>query len=508
MKGQLQSWIMARKNRKTKRLVGVQGADGIGTLNEGSLHGALKRYIDPDETHWEQKRGRSVCDIVNDDGVFEIQTRRFYAMQKKLTALLPDTVVTVVYPIVTEKLVYWVEPDTGDVSGGRKSPRKGKLSDVLKELPGLGAEIVGHKNFRLRLVLVTAEEYKYRNGWSDDGKRGASRMDRVLTGVVGDVTLCGRDIQSLLPETLPASFTAKDAAKGTNLKADKMSTALKLFTDLSLVRRIGRDRRGYIYEREGMIGMKKEMIACQCYSLRSLFNDAAEADATLKAVKEIGYDAVQLSGVWQIPVETLAEICKKYDLKICATHISYDEIVNKTDEVIANHKLMDCPYVGLGGMPKEARESAENCRKFIEEMNVAGRKLKEAGLTLVYHNHSFEYDIKFGDVSIMDILYEDAKDFQFELDTCWVYNGKADPAEWIRKVGKRMEIIHYKDIRYDAEGNYILSEIGNGVLEWDGIIEACRETGIRWYIVEQDTCPGHPLDSMKQSYDYLAAKAL
>ena len=498
---------MARKTKETKRLVGMRGTDGIGTLNEGSLHGALKRYVDPDETHWEQKLGRSVCDIRNDDGIFEIQTRAFYAMRKKLSVLLPDTVVTVVYPIVTEKIVWWIDPDTGERTGGRRSPRRGKPSDVLKELPSLGMEIVGHENFRLRLIFVTAEEYKYKNGWDETKKRGASRMDRVLTGVVGDVTLSSRDFASLLPDTLASQFTSRDAAKGTNLKPDRMGAALKLMTELSLVRRIGRDRRGYIYERKGAVVMKKEMIACQCYSLRSLFNDAAQADATLKAVKEIGYDAVQLSGVWQIPVETLTEICKKYDLKICATHIGFADLENDINLVIANHKLMDCPYVGIGGMPQYCRESEAACRKFVDDMNKFGRILSDNGLTLVYHNHSFEYDIKFDGVSIMDILFDEAKEFQFELDTCWVYHGKADPAEWIRKVGKRMEIIHYKDIRYDADGNYILSEIGNGLLEWDGIIEACRETGIRWYIIEQDTCPGHPLDSMKQSFDYLAAKA-
>jgi len=498
---------MARRNTPTKRLVGLQGTDGIGTLNEGSLHGALKRYIDPDEPHWEQKIGRSVCDIRNENGIFEIQTRHFYAMRRKLTALLAENIVTVVYPIVTEKHLYWIEPDTGEISGGRRSPRRGTITDVLWELPGLGAEIVGHKNFRLRLILVTADEYKYKNGWSKDGKRGATRMDRVLTGIVGDETFSGMTLLSLLPDNLPQRFTSLDAAKGTNLRPEAMGTALKLMTDLSLVRRVGRDRRRYIYEREGMIDMKKEMIACQTYSIRSLFNDASEADATLKAVKEIGYDAVQLSGVWQIPVETLTEICKKYDLKICATHIGFDRLEKELDKVIAEHKFMDCPYVGIGAMPQYCREDEAACRKFVDDMNKYGKILSENGLALVYHNHSFEYEIKFGDECIMDILFAGAKNFQFELDTCWVYNGKADPTEWIRKVGKRMEIIHYKDLRYDEEGKVILSEVGNGLLDWDSIIEACRETGIRWYIVEQDTCPGHPLDSMKQSFDFLAAKA-
>ncbi len=495
------------RTRKTARIEGVQGLSGIGTLNEGSLHEALKRYIDPDETHWEQKIGRSVCDIVGDDGIFEIQTRSFYAMKRKLTALLEDHVVTVVYPIVTEKLVYWMAPETGERTGGRRSPRRGKPSDVLRELPGLGPDIVGHENFRLRLVFVTADEYKYLNGWSEDKKRGASRMDRVVKDIVGDVTVSGDDLLTLLPEDLPEQFTARDAAKKSNLKDDAMSSALKLMTDLSLLKRVGKEKRRYIYERKGDETMKKDMIACQCYSVRRLFTDAQAADATLKAIRDIGYTAVQLSGIWHIPVETLTASCRKYGLTICATHISFAELETDIAKVIANHKLMDCPYIGIGAMPRHCIESEEACRRFIADMNTYGAILKKEGFTLVYHNHSFEYEIKFGDTSIMDILFAEAKDFQFELDTCWVYHGKADPAEWIKKVGKRMEIVHFKDIRYTDDGEVILSEVGAGLLEWDGILDACRQTGIRWYLVEQDECPGNPLDSMKQSYEYLAAKA-
>ncbi len=235
------------KSRQTKRLVGVKGEQGIGTLNEGSLHGSLKAYIDENPDNWEKRIGNLVCDIVNDNGIFEIQTRNFFSLKKKLSVLLDKNVVTVVYPIVKEKHVYWIEPDTGEISGGRRSPRKGKYSDVLRELIGLG-DLAGHENLRLRLITVTADEYKYKNGWSEDKKRGATRMDRVVTDICGDCVFAPWEFVKLLPDGLPAQFTAKEAAKQTNLKANIMSSALRLFSNLSLVRRVSRDKRGYIYE--------------------------------------------------------------------------------------------------------------------------------------------------------------------------------------------------------------------------------------------------------------------
>ncbi len=238
---------MTKKSRQTKRLVGTKGEQGIGTLNEGSLHGALKAYIDPESSHWEIHVGNSVCDIVNGDGIFEIQTRNFRSIKKKLSVLLETAVVTVVYPIVLEKRVYWVEPNTGEISGGRLSPRKGKNSDVLRELVALG-ELALHEKLRLRLVSVKADEYKYKNGWSEDKKRGATRMDRVVTEISGDETFASREFIKLLPDGLSSEFTAKEASKLTNLKPNVMSSVLLLFTKMEFVKRIGRDKRGYIYE--------------------------------------------------------------------------------------------------------------------------------------------------------------------------------------------------------------------------------------------------------------------
>ena len=60
--------------------------NGIGTLGEKSLHLILKSYYEPLYALHEQKLGRYVADILNEDGVIEIQTRSLSAMRKKLEA--------------------------------------------------------------------------------------------------------------------------------------------------------------------------------------------------------------------------------------------------------------------------------------------------------------------------------------------------------------------------------------------------------------------------------------
>ena len=47
-----------------------------------------------------------------------------------------------------------------------------------------------------------------------------------------------------------------------------------------------------------------------------------------------------------------------------------------------------------------------------------------------------------------------------------------------------------------------MQDKGNGNLTWQAIIEAAEKSGAKWYLVEQDTCPGDPFDSVAQSYAY------
>ena len=56
---------------------------------------------------------------------------------------------------------------------------------------------------------------------------------------------------------------------------------------------------------------------------------------------------------------------------------------------------------------------------------------------------------------------------------------------------------------HELRGWQMFTEIGQGNLHWPLILEAAEKAGVKYYVVEQDTCPGDSLDSMKLSADYL-----
>ena len=78
-------------------------------------------------------------------------------------------------------------------------------------------------------------------------------------------------------------------------------------------------------------------------------------------------------------------------------------------------------------------------------------------------------------------------------------------AIWCRKLTGRLPLLHMKDTAYIGD-KPMMTEIGNGNLEWKEIVKAADEAGCKWYIVEQDVCPASPFDSLKQSYEYIKSE--
>ena len=138
---------------------GIERA-GIGTLSERALHRILKLAAEPNEEFHEKKILGSVADIANAHGIIEIQTRAFERLVPKLSKFLAEHSVEVLYPIARQKRLHWINPETGEISPPRKSPKMGKPSDAFFELYKIRA-FLGHENFAVRLVLLDMEEYRY-----------------------------------------------------------------------------------------------------------------------------------------------------------------------------------------------------------------------------------------------------------------------------------------------------------------------------------------------------------
>jgi len=250
--------------------------------------------------------------------------------------------------------------------------------------------------------------------------------------------------------------------------------------------------------------MKKNSSAAQLYTVREFLKDYKGIKKSLKKIANIGYEAVQLSGLDSIDPCRLRDILNRNRLKACATHTSYNRLINDLESVVKEHKLWECDFVGLGSMPNRYKENKEGYKTFADEISELGKKLADNGLTFIYHNHNFEF-AKFNGATGLEILINetDPDYVEFELDTYWIQAGGADPVEWIRKVEGRMSVVHFKDMKATVDRRQIMTEVGEGNLNWKEIIKACKDVGVKWYAVEQDTCERDPFESLAISYNNL-----
>ncbi len=248
-------------------------------------------------------------------------------------------------------------------------------------------------------------------------------------------------------------------------------------------------------------------IGAQLFTLRDFIQTPEDIAKSMKKVREIGYEAVQVSAMGPIDKKELRKILDGEGIKCAATHIGFEEMRDDTERVVEEHKILGCEYPAIGGLPGEYR-NAEGFARFARDASEVGAKLAEHGLTFGYHNHSFELE-KFGDRTGLQILMEDSdpKTVTFEIDTYWIQHGGGCPAKWIEKASGRIPLLHLKDMGVGPDGPW-MTEVGEGNLDWPSILAAAKAAGTIWYLVEQDTCQRDPFESLAISLRNMKAMGL
>ncbi len=250
--------------------------------------------------------------------------------------------------------------------------------------------------------------------------------------------------------------------------------------------------------------MKPSQIAAQLYTCRDLLKTPSDIARTLRRVREAGYQAVQVSGMGPIGEDELLRILDGEGLVCCATHESGEMILNEPARVIERLQKLRCKataYPYPGGIDLNNLESIDG---LINGLERSGAALAAAGLSLSYHNHHQEFR-KINGERIIDRLFARTTPahLKAELDTYWVQFGGGDPATFCEQLAGRLHVMHLKDYMINADNQPTFCEVGSGNLDFRRIIAAAGKSGCEWFIVEQDTTPGDPVDSLAQSHRWL-----
>ena len=245
-------------------------------------------------------------------------------------------------------------------------------------------------------------------------------------------------------------------------------------------------------------------IGAQIYTVREHLKNEQEIEASLKKIKAIGFDMIQLSGLGPIDTDKLALLLKDNGIEACGTHSPWERIADykELDILIEEHKKMQCSQIGLGMKPDTYPDTFEGYTDFIKKVNEICERIDGAGLGFGYHNHELEF-MKFNGVCAIDRMIEECPKLEFTLDVFWVQAGGANPCDYIDKLKNRIRILHLKDFRVKGRKREF-AEIGQGNLDWPAIFARCEKYNIPYAVIEQDAdfITG-PFESLAMSKKFL-----
>ena len=247
-------------------------------------------------------------------------------------------------------------------------------------------------------------------------------------------------------------------------------------------------------------------VAVQLYTLRNEM--AADFMGTLKKVKEMGYDGVEFAGLHGKDSAEISQALKEIGLIPVSAHVSLEEILNDPEKTMETYANIGLKYMAIPYLADERRPQSGNFAKTLSDLRFACEKAKAHGITMLYHNHDFEFDVVDGEY-YLDTIYKSipADLLQTEIDTCWVNVAGEDPAAYVTKYSGRAPIVHLKDFtlksrenkenlyeligieseqKDDSKDGFSFRPVGYGVQDIPKILAAAESAGATWVVVEQD----------------------
>jgi len=247
--------------------------------------------------------------------------------------------------------------------------------------------------------------------------------------------------------------------------------------------------------------VSKLKYALQLYTVRDYMDkDVAE---TLRKVKAIGYEYVEISGLHGRSNIEYRKYLKQSGLKAVSMHLGFEEVVDDPQNAAETAKFFDVKYLIIPMIDRKRTPDKAGWAACGSALDGAGKVLRENGIQLCYHNHAHEF-VKIGNDYPYDILMgaADPENLAAEIDTFWVRYAGLSPALYITKYAQRCPVLHVKDMA-DARSK-AFSEMGRGVMDWTEIFAAAVAAGTKWFVVEQDTCVRDSMESARISAIFMA----
>lgn len=254
---------------------------------------------------------------------------------------------------------------------------------------------------------------------------------------------------------------------------------------------------------------KQPGIALQLFSLREALGyrakppDKGDLPGTLAAIAKMGFQGVEWYGWGGYFDRTPKELKKLLDdngLVSASDHIHAPMLQgDRFKQTLELHQTLGTRFLTLSELlgNREARGTRQFWLDGAKLMNEIAEQLRPYGIRLGLHNHGIELQ-RLPDGSLpWELVFDNtSKDVYQQLHlAAWPAAG-LDPVAYVKRYPGRTVSMHMND--YLPGKRDVL--LGEGQIPWQAVFDAAETVGgVEWYIVEQESYPSTPIESVKMS---------
>jgi len=226
-----------------------------------------------------------------------------------------------------------------------------------------------------------------------------------------------------------------------------------------------------------------------------------------------GVEQVHAFGYGGLPAHQLRTYMTDLGLQSAGTHVSLQEWEADAEKILDYQQELGVRYVAVSWLEPERRQDEATYRQSAASIRAIAEQCEARNLQLLYHHHDFEF-VRFGDQTALELITEivGPERLGIEVDVHWVRRAGEDPVAFLRQMGPRCPLVHFKDVpehalhTQDHDDPATFTPLGTGLLDFLALAEAASFA--QYYIVEQDYCQGDPWDSARSSLAYLQQQGL
>jgi Xylose isomerase-like TIM barrel. len=234
-----------------------------------------------------------------------------------------------------------------------------------------------------------------------------------------------------------------------------------------------------------VILLTKLKIACPLYILRH----EAEEDlfAVLEKIKSLGFDGVELLGLFGKAPAALRQELDKLALEAFGDHVPLDAFFADIAGTIAAHRQIGCRYLTVA-LPQDTVYGTPLFYGRLDKIRTIAAACRAAGIVPLYHNHGFDYE---GSDSIADAILDGCGALCFEPDVGWMAVKDVDPAAKLVRYQDRCPVIHLKDFyRQDGAADFEFRPVGFGIVNIPRLLPYCLDCRPEWLVADHDDAGG------------------